>query len=67
MKSDYSIQPAINDEWPKGHIISALVPYTRKPASLTIRKELKPNSAGQPALQGLIYLSTRRFYNRQRA
>lgn len=39
MKSDYSIQQNNNDAWPQGHTSFAFVPYTRKPASLTIRKE----------------------------
>lgn len=66
MKSDYSVQPEFSDEWPKGHTHIALSPYIRKPASLTIRKELN-QTASAMAPRGSIYLSTRRFYNRQRA
>lgn len=40
MKSDYSIQENSNDGWPQGQFISAPAPYTRKPSSLTIRKEI---------------------------
>lgn len=61
MKSDYSVkQPKIEGDWPKGHITSSLSPYTCKPASLTIRKELNQTASAMAPRGFSIYNKSRR-------